>query len=135
MRKNLIIFIVVGAALAVLGGTIFMLFNLDKSCNIKEFSLADYQWEVETFPSDKNVGQIDNAQTAVEKAKELWIDKFGTINGQPYNPINGRKIEVSYDSEEECWHIYGTLPPNTLGGVPHVIIRKDGKVIAIWHDD
>ena len=78
---------------------------------------------------------IDNAQTAVEKAKELWIDKFGTINGQPYNPINGRKIEVSYDSEEECWHIYGTLPPNTLGGVPHVIIRKDGKVIAIWHDD
>ena len=97
--------------------------------------MTDYQWEIKTFPSDKNVGQVDDVNTAIEKAKELWVDEFSIIIGQPYNPINGRKIEVSYDSEEECWHINGTLPPNTLGGVTHAIIQKDGKVIAVWHDD
>ena len=57
------------------------------------------------------------------------------IGGKPYDPVNLRKIEVAYDLTEECWHIYGTLPKKTLGGVPHANIRKNGEVIAVWQDD
>ena len=112
-----------------------MLFTSKKPPNVEEFSLSSYQWEIENFPSDKNVGQVDDANTAIEKAQELWLEKYSIVNGQTYNPINGRKIEVSYDSENDCWHINGTLPPKSGGGVPHAIIQRDGKVTAVWHDD
>lgn len=117
-----------------------MLFLLQKSKESKApdvgiFDLTEYQWEIKTFPLDRNVGQVDDKNVAIEKAKSLWLEKYGIDNGQLYNFINGRKIEVAYDFKEECWHIYGTLPPNTLGGVPHSIIRKSGEVLAVWIDD
>ncbi len=135
MKRRGLVLVIIGVTLIVIGGSIIVLLNLKKQLDVGEFSLVKYQWEIENFSSDKNVGKVDNPSIAIEKAKELWIEKFSAINGQPYNPINGRKIEVSYDSEEECWHINGTLPPNTLGGVPHAIIRKNGEVVAVWHDD
>ena len=98
-----------------LGVMFFMLCNSNQPHDIKEFSLLNYQWEIETLPSDKNVGQIDDANTAIEKAKKLWIEKFSIIDGKPYASANRRKFEVSYDSKEECWHINGALSPNTLG--------------------
>ena len=45
------------------------------------------------------------------------------------------KIEVAYDSKEECWHVYSTQSPNVLGGVLHTIIQKNGEVLAVWSDD
>lgn len=106
-----------------------------KSHDVEIFDLTEYQWEIKTFPLDKNVGQVDDKNVAIEKAKSLLLEKYGIDNGQLYNSINGRKIEVAYDFKEECWHVYGTLPPNTLGGVPHCIIRKSGEVLAVWIDD
>lgn len=103
--------------------------------DVGQFTLATYQWEIENFPSDKKVGKVDNPNIAIEKAKELWVEESNIIAGKPYDPTNEEKIEVSYDPEEECWHINGTLPPNTVGGVPHAIIRKNGEVIAAWYDD
>lgn len=135
MRKKLIVYIVIGIVIGALGGMFFMLCNSNQPHDIKEFSLLDYQWEIETFPSDKNVGQVDDANTAIEKAKELWIEKFSINGGKPYAHVNRGKFEVSYDSKEECWHINGALSTNTLGGVPHAIIRKNGEVIAVWQDD
>lgn len=126
--------------LTVIGGLSSMLFLLQKSKVSKApdvgiFDLTEYQWEIKTFPLDKNIGQVDDKNVAIEKAKSLWLEKYGIDNGQLYNFINGRKIEVAYDFKEECWHIYGTLPQNTLGGVPHAIIRKSGEVLAVWIDD
>lgn len=135
MRKKRIVFIVIGIVIVVLGGVFFMLCNSNQPHDIKEFSLLNYQWEIETFPSDKNVGPVDNANTAIEKAKELWIEEFSMIGEKPYAPVNRGKFEVSYDSEKECWHVNGALSMNTLGGVPHAIIRKNGEVIAVWQDD
>ena len=135
MRKKLIISIAIGTVICALGCMFIILCDSNQPLDIKEFSLLNFQWEIETFPSDKNVGQVDDANTAIEKAKELWIEKFSVIGGKPYDPVDLRKIEVAYDSTEECWHIYGTLPKNTLGGVPHAIIRKNGDVIAVWQDD
>ena len=135
MRKKLIISIAIGTVICALGCMFIILCDSNQPLDIKEFSLLNFQWEIETFPSDKNVGQVDDANTAIEKAKELWIEKFSVIGGKPYDPVDLRKIEVAYDSTEECWHIYSTLPKNTLGGVPHAIIRKNGEVIAVWQDD
>ena len=134
MKKKNIVFIVASSILVILVCTLALLFN-NKSLDIGEFDLANYQWEIETFPSDKNVGEVNDAKIAIEKAKELWIEKFGLINGKPYDPTQGRKVNVSYDAENECWYINGTLPRNWNGGVPHALIQKDGKVLAIWHDD
>lgn len=135
MKNKAMIFMILGLVLAIIAGVIIMQFHSKKQTDVGTFELTKYQWEIENFPSDKNVGQVNDSDTAIEKAKELWIEEFSVIDGKPYNPINGRKIEVSYDSDEECWHINGTLKPDTLGGVPHAIIRKNGNVIAVWHDD
>jgi hypothetical protein len=136
MRKNrFVILIAIGIALIVIGAIIFMFLKSTNESEIGQFDLAQYQWEIETFPSDENVGQVNDANTAIEKAKELWIEKFSIIGGQSYNPINGIKIEVSYDSDSDCWHINSTQPSNVLGGVLHAIIRKNGEVVAVWFED
>lgn len=135
MKKTIIVLGITGVILTVIGGLIIIFSNVKNQPYVGEFSLAEYQWEIETFSLDKNVGQVDDKNVAIEKAKSLWLEKYGIDNGQQYNFISGRKIEVSYDFKEECWHIYGTLQPNTLGGVPHSIIRKSGEVLAVWIDD
>lgn len=105
---------------------------MENKKQIKEFEVEAYQWEMDNFSSNKNVGPIENAKIAVQKAKQLWIDEFSTFNNQSYNPINGRKIEVSYDADNECWLINGTLSSRTKGSVPYAIIEKEGKVLAVW---
>ena len=100
--------------------------------NLKEFDISEYQWEIENFPSTENVGQINDALAAIESAKELWIEKFSTIGGQPYDPINEREIEIFLDRDDDCWLIRVLLPPETLGSTPHAIIQKDGDVVAVW---
>lgn len=135
MRKNKIIIMVLGVSFIV--GVIVVMFFIDKLSNLKSsdvgvFRLSEYQWEIENFPSDKNVGQVHNSKVAIERAKELWLEEYSIINGQHYNPINGRKIEVSFDFTNECWHINGTLPSNVDGAVPHALIQKNGKVLALW---
>ena len=119
--------------LAVIGGLSIVLFSLQREkatmlSDVGKFDLNEYRWEIETFSLDKNVGQVNNKKIAIEKAKSLW-------NEQSYNFINERRIKVDYDCREESWHIYGTLPRNTLGGVPHAIIRKSGETLAVWVDD
>ncbi len=137
MKNKIIISITIFFVLAVIGGVAIMLFSSKqppktKPSDVGKFDLTNYQWEIETFPSDKNVGQVDDANTAIEKSKEIWLDKYNEVNGQPYNPINGRKIEVSYDSKKECWHINGTLPPDVDGAAPNALIQKEGQVLAVW---
>ena len=114
------------------GTTVFL--ATSRKDDVGDFQLSDYQWAIDSFPYDRNVGSVETSAVAIEKAKELWMERFGEINGKPNNPINGRKIEVSYNAESECWHVNGTLPPRVFGGVPHALIQKDGKVLAVWHD-
>jgi hypothetical protein len=130
MRKKILI--AIGClTISIFCGIIIMIFN-SKKINVPEFNLTDYNWEIEHFSSNKNVGQIDNANIAIEKAKELWLEIYGMINGEPYDPTRGRKINVSFDSENDCWRIYGTLPSNVDGAVPQALIKSDGDVLAVW---
>ncbi len=99
---------------------------------VGEFRLSDYKWEMETYPSDKNVGPTNDAETAIQKAKELYIEKFSVINGQTYDPLEYVKISIAFDENNQCWLITGTLPPDMFGAVPMALIQKDGKVLAVW---
>lgn len=132
MKNKLFVSIAIGLALAIIGGTMVMLLHSNQQPSIKEFDVEKYQWEIENFPSEKNVGQVNDVNTVIEKAKELWIEKYSTINGQSYDPIKGRKIEVFFDNNNDCWLVKTTLLPNTKESVPHAIIRKDGMVLAVW---
>ena len=78
-----------------------------------------------------NVEQTDDEKTAVDKAKALWDEKFGTADGRCYNVTEGRKVNICYDKNEACWLLYGTLPEDTFGSVPAAIIRSNGDVLAV----
>jgi hypothetical protein len=96
----------------------------------EDFSVDDYYYYIENFPSDKIVGKIENIQQAQEQAENVWFE----IYGSSINKLNKPYI-VSYDSLSDAWLISGNLPKNYVGGVPHIIIQKaDGKVLAVWHD-
>ena len=78
-----------------------------------------------------NVGQTDDAKTAVDNAKALWDEKFGTVDGRYYDVTEGRKVNICYDKNEACWLLYGTLPEDTFGSTPVAIIRSNGDVLAV----
>lgn len=132
MKNKIFVSVAIGFALVIIGGAIFMLFQSNEQLSIREFDVAKYQWEIENFPYNKNVGQVNDVNTAIEKAKELWIEKYSIVNGQAYDPIKERKCEAYFDNYNNCWLVKTSLRPNTKESIPHAIIRKDGTVIAVW---
>ena len=132
MKRKVWIFLTIGLTVAVaVGVTVLILVN--RSPIVWEFDLEEYQEEIAMFPSDKHVGPVEDASTAIEKAKELWTEKFGPVYGQPYDPLKGRKIEVSFDEEEDCWLITTRYKRrNVKGACPSAIIRTDGTVLVVW---
>lgn len=131
MKRKYVILLIL--ALAVIGGALSILFLLQnqKESNVPDvgiFDLTKYQWEIQTFSTDKNVGEINKKNVAINHAKLLWLEKYNI-------DIHEKKIEVDFDPKEECWHIQSTSSPNTLGGVLHAIIQKNGDVLAVWIDD
>lgn len=127
MRKNnviLLIFIVV-----MLIGVILIMAVQRNSLSIKSFDVSDYQYFIENFSSEENLGNISNAEDAVIKAENVWLKIYGehVKREKPY--------QVFYDAENEVWLIQGSLRPNMMGGVSNILIENDtGKVLAVWHD-
>lgn len=130
--KNKILIISLIALFAI-GCVVVIVFAVNRlldttQSDVGEFSVSEYEWEIENFSVDQNVGEVNDKNVAIKNAKSLWLEKYSI-------DIHEKKIEVAYDSKEECWHIYGTLSPNALGGVLHAIIQKEGDVLAVWIDD
>lgn len=131
MKKIHVTLIVI--VLVSIGGLLSLLFLLHgpeefNTPKVKTFCLTEYQWEIQTFSTDRNVGEVNDKNIAIKNAKSLWLEKYSV-------DIPKTKIEVAYDSKEECWHVYSTQSPNVLGGVLHTIIQKNGEVLAVWSDD
>lgn len=105
---------------------------------VLSFDLMEYCEQLERYPVEKKVEPIEDAEEAVEVSKELWIERYGTVNGKPYNPISSDRVEVFYDSTNMCWMVQGTMPKkdpdgmHLLGAVPMSIIQSDGTVLAVW---
>lgn len=131
MKKKHVILIVI--VVVCIGGLLSLLFLLHgaevfNTVKVKSFSLTQYQWEIQTFSTEQNVGEVTDQSIAIKDAKSLWLEKYSV-------DIPKRKIEVAYDSNEECWHVYSTQQSNMVGGVLHAIIHKNGDVLAVWSDD
>ena len=55
-----------------------------------------------------------------------------------WEPIYAYDLETKAPFEatlnDGVWHVQGTLPPGTIGGVPHAkIARADGRVLDVYH--
>lgn len=107
---------------------------------VGEFCLDDYQEEIQIFSMkmDKNVGPVEDAKTASEKARQIWIEKYGKVElseyfGYPEDPSHGSPLQVYYDKLHDCWLIHGTSKSLILMSLPYTIIQSDGTVLATWY--
>lgn len=101
----------------------------NKSPDVNNFEVSDYQYYIENFPSEENVGSIIDSKDATKKAESIWIKLYGESvkKEKPY--------QLLYDEKNEIWLIHGTLRSNMKGGVANILIdNSTGKVLAVWHD-
>lgn len=102
--------------------------NLDNS-----FSLEEYSWAIEQFPSNKKVGSISNSEEAVACARLLWDDEYGSVDGVQFDIYKDTVMNVKYDSDSGCWLVFLSMTrTDVLGSVPFAIIHEDGEVLALW---
>lgn len=101
---------------------------MSKASTVDNFSISDYDGYIEQFSSKKTLGETNDAKTAKKKAEEVWIELYGEKikSSKPYKTL--------YDKTNEVWLVQGSLPENTIGGVPYILIQKsDGRILAVWH--
>ena len=125
-RKRIVLLVLI---VAILIGGVCMIIIQNKTPNVKGFEFNDYQYYVDSFPSEENVGNIIDAKDAIKKAEKIWIKLYGESikKEKPY--------QVFYDEDNGIWLIQGTLRSNMKGGVANILIQnKTGKVLAAWHE-
>ena len=125
-RKRIVLLVLI---VAILIGGVCMIIIQNKTPNVKGFEFNDYQYYVDSFPSEENVGNIIDAKDAIKKAEKIWIKLYGESikKEKPY--------QVFYDEDNGIWLIQGTLRSNMKGGVANILIQnKTGKVLAVWQE-
>ena len=116
-------------ALIIFGGIFSVVFQYHRfKTNVGNFILIEYQWEIENFSTEQNIGEIIDKNDAVEKAASIWLEQYGIC-------VQKKNIKVDFDSSEDCWHVYNSTPKNQLGGVYHAIIQTNGNLVAVWAED
>ena len=125
-RKRIVLLVLI---IAILIGGVYMIIIQNKIPNVKVFDFNDYQYYIDNFPSEENVGNIIDAKDAIKKAEKIWIKLYGKSikKEKPY--------QVFYDENNGIWLVQGTLRSNMKGGVANILIQNEtGKVLAVWHD-
>ena len=128
MSKKKRIVLLVLIIVILLGGVCVIIFQ-NQTPNVKAFEFNDYQYYVDNFPSEENVGNIIDAKDAIKKAEKIWIKLYGESmkKEKPY--------QVFYDENTGIWLVQGTLRSDMKGGVANILIQNEtGKVLAVWHD-
>lgn len=82
-----------------------------------------------------NIGTIDNADTAKEKAEDFWISAYGEKEIKAQKPYY-----CFYDEKAGVWHITTKKAFKHVwekhkkgSGAAHLIVQEDGNVLACWH--
>ena len=96
---------------------------------VHEIDITEYRYDlkIEQFPSEINIGEITDEYYISEKVRNIFNEKF------PDSTFIKRPLYIAFDESYNCWFVCGTLPPNMLGGVPSILIKPNGDVLAIWH--
>ena len=124
MKKNILI--VVLFVFFVMVVSVLMLLEEPK---IGKFNLNNYQYYIENFSSNENIGNTSDLREVLLNVEKLWIEMYGE------SVKNERPYKVFYDSINDVWLVQGSLKSNSMGGVANVLIEKStGRVLAIWHD-
>ena len=125
-KKNVFLLLLI---LVIFIGGVFMVIVQNKSPVVENFKSSDYQYYIDNFPSEENVGNIIDAKDAIKKAEIIWIKLYGE------NIKKEKPFKVFYDAESEIWLVCGTLRTNMMGGVANILIEDGtGKILAVWHD-
>lgn len=95
---------------------------------VRNFSLESYEYYIEEFATDEKAEPIHTVKEAKATAKKLWVPIYGS------DVKYMRPYIISFDEKNKVWHIEGSLSEWKAGGVPHLLVKEDGDVIAIWHD-
>lgn len=70
---------------------------------------------------------VPNEATAISIAVAVLEPIYGSENIKRQRPLHAKL-------ENGTWHVQGTLPPNSLGGVAEVwIARDDGRILRVTH--
>ena len=126
-RKVLFVFLLV-IFIAFIGGILVVIIK-NKSPEIKTFEVSEYQYYIDNFSSEDNLGFISDSKELLKKVEVIWIKQYGERikNQKPY--------QVFYDEANGIWLVHGTLRSNMMGGVANILVDNDtGKVLAVWHD-
>ncbi len=124
-RKALSLFLLV-LFTAFVGGVLVV---VNKAPEVRAFEVSEYQYYIDNFPSEDNLGVISDSKDLLKKAEGIWIKKYGERikNQKPY--------QVFYDEAKGIWLVQGTLRSDRMGGVANILVDNDtGKVLAVWHD-
>lgn len=125
-KKNVFLLLLI---LVIFIGGVFMVIVQNKSPVVENFKSSDYQYYIDNFSSEENVGSIIDAKDAIKKSEIIWIKLYGE------NIKKEKPFKVFYDAKSEIWLVQGTLRSNMMGGVANILIDNDtGKVLAVWHD-
>ena len=125
-KKNVLLLLLI---LVIFIGGVFMVIVQNKPPVVENFKSSDYQYYIDNFPSEENVGSIIDAKDAIKKSEIIWIKLYGE------NIKKEKPFKVFYDAKSEIWLVQGTLRSNMMGGVANILIDNDtGKVLAVWHD-
>lgn len=70
---------------------------------------------------------MPNEATAIRIAEAVWLSIYG-------KSIDEKKPFTAELPGDTLWAVAGSLPANTLGGVPYIeIMKKDGRVLTVGH--
>ena len=125
-RKSIILLALI---IVILIGGVCMIIIQNKPPNVKTFELNDYQYYIDCFPFEENVGNVIDAKDVIKKAENVWISLYGESvkKEKPY--------QVFYDKKNGVWLVRGSLRSNIKGGVANILIQNEtGNIIAVWHD-
>jgi len=70
-RKRIVLLVLI---VAILIGGVCMIIIQNKTPNVKGFEFNDYQYYVDSFPSEENVGNIIDAKDAIKKQKRFGLN-------------------------------------------------------------
>ena len=75
-RKRIVLLVLI---VAILIGGVCMIIIQNKTPNVKGFEFNDYQYYVDSFPSEENVGNIIDAKDAIKKAEKIWTQSLSFL--------------------------------------------------------
>ena len=105
------------------------------------FDVAEFSYAINLHPNEQKTNAISSSAEAVQAAIRVWhevyyYDELDKRDGRPNDIMRGiSEVKFFCDDGTDCWLVYGVLPNEpypTAGAVPHIILKSDGTVLAVW---